>query len=76
MFQHVRQEEWGLAQGPCYEADADVLVGGRIELILEPGRIPVSAANQAKAACAGDGCGQCSAACKGHRGRYDWIPNI
>jgi hypothetical protein len=46
-FQRVRQEGWGFAQGPCYEADADVLVAGRIELILEPGRVPVSTANQA-----------------------------
>jgi hypothetical protein len=44
------------------------LVADRIELILEPGRVPVSTANQAKAACAGDGCGQRSAAGKGHRG--------
>ena len=55
MFQRVRQEGWGLAQGPCYEADADVLVAGRIELIFEPGRVPVSTANQAQAASAADG---------------------
>jgi hypothetical protein len=43
-----------LAQRPRDEADADRLPFGRIELLLEPGRVTVAPAAQAKTAGAGD----------------------